>query len=154
MTWARVLVMLHAAAAIVLIGAATHHAIIAWGYVRGRWKVRLGRIYAATVAGAYGATFGLGLLAYPTFRYQVRALVLDRSEPWASNLFDTKENFAALGLPLVAIALGLCRSIGPDLEATGERGLVWAYAACVWLVAAVVWFAVFSGLAITLTRGV
>lgn len=158
MTWARVLVMLHAAAAIVLIGAATHHAIIAWGYLRGRFKVRLGRIYAATVATTYVTTFGLGLLAYPTFRYEVRALFLDRYEPWASNLFDTKENFAALGLPLVAIALGLCRAIGPELAAgrtrEEDRALIWAYAACVWLVAAIVWFAVVSGLAITLTRGV
>lgn len=147
---ARMLVVLHAAAAIVLIGASTHHAIIAWGYVRGRWKLRLGRIYAATVASAYGVTFVLGLLAYPTFRYQVRALFLDRYEVWASNLFETKENFAALGLPLVAIAFGLSRV----LKADDDRALVWSYAVSVWLAAAIVWFAVFSGLAIALTRGV
>lgn len=147
---ARLLVVLHAAAAIVLIGAATHHALIAWGYLRGRFKIRLGRIYAATVAGAYAVTFGLGLLAYPAFRYHVRALVLDRSEVWASNLFDTKESFAALGVPLVALGLGLSRRLQPD----DEPALFWAYAACAWLAAAIVWFDLFSGLAIALTRGV
>jgi len=147
---ARALVVLHAAASIVLIGASTHHAIIAWGYLRGRWKLRLGRIYAATVASAYGATFVLGLLAYPTFRYHVRALYLDRYEAWASNLFETKENFAALGLPLVAIAFGLSRVMTAD----DDRALVWSYALGVWLAAAIVWFAVFSGLVIALTRGV
>jgi hypothetical protein len=146
---ARLLVVLHAAAAIVLIGASTHHALIAWGYVRGRWKLRLGRIYAATVACAYGVTFVLGLLAYPTFRYAVRGLYLDRYEIWASNLFDTKENFAALGLPLVALVFALSRVLTAD----DERALVWAYAACAWLAAAIVWFAVFSGLTIALARG-
>jgi hypothetical protein len=147
---ARLLVILHAAAAIVLIGASTHHAIIACGYVRGRYKPRLARIYAATSASAYAVTFGLGLLAYPTFRYHVRALYLDRYEPWASNLFETKENFAALGLPVVAIAFGLARALA-DAD---DRPLVWCYAASAALTAAIVWFDVFSGLAIALARGV
>src|SRR5690349_115909 len=97
---ARLLVVLHAAAAMVLIGATTHHAIVTVGYLRGRTSVRLGRIYAVVGASAYAVTFLLGLLAYPTFRYQVRGLHLDRDAPWASNLFDIKETFAALGLPL------------------------------------------------------
>ncbi len=146
---ARLLVVLHAAAAIVLIGASTHNAIIAWRAVRGRANRRLARIYAATCACAYAVTFTLGLLAYPTFRYQVRALFLDRYEPWASNLFDTKEDFAALGLPLVAIVFVMSRVRGDD-----DRALAWATAAAVWLVAAIVWFAVFSGLSIALARGV
>jgi hypothetical protein len=148
---ARLLVLLHAAAAIVLIGATTHHALIAWAEARGRARRRLRRIYAATIAGAYGVTFLFGLLAYPTFRYAVRGLYLDRFEPWASNLFDTKENFAALGLPLVAILFVLSRVRGPDED---DRAIAWTYAACAWLVAAIVWFDVFSGLAITMARGV
>ena len=46
---ARALVLLHAAAAIVLIGSTTHHCLIALGYLRGSYKLRLGRIYAATM---------------------------------------------------------------------------------------------------------
>ncbi len=147
---ARVLVVLHAVAAIVLVGASTHHALIAVGYLRGRYKVRLGRIYAATVAVAFVLTFVLGLLAYPTFRYHVRALYFDRYEIWASNLFDTKENFAALGLPLVVAAFVLSRVMNPK----DDRVLAVAYAGFVVLATAIVWFNVISGLAITMTRGV
>src|SRR5688572_29580211 len=99
--WARLLVVLHAAAAIVLIGASTHHALIAIGYLRRSYRVRLARIYAAVVLVAYAATFALGAMAYPTYRYRVRGLYLDWYEVWASNLFDIKENFAALGFPAV-----------------------------------------------------
>ena len=147
---ARALVVLHAMAAIVLVGASTHHAVIALGYLRGSFKVRLGRIYGATVAIAYGVTFAFGLFAYPTFRYHVRGLYLDRFEPWASNLFDTKENFAALGLPVVVCVFVMSRAIDPK----ADRDLVKAYAAFVILTAAIVWFDVISGLAITMTRGV
>jgi len=147
---ARLLVVLHAAAAIVLIGSTTHHALIAVGYLRGRNKVRLGRIYAATLSVAYTVTFVLGLCAYPTFRYHVRALFLDRYEPWASNLFDTKENFAALGLPIVVLVFVMSRVI----DVKEDRLLVRMYAACALLLAAIVWFDVFSGIMITMARGV
>jgi hypothetical protein len=147
---ARLLVVLHAAVAIVLIGATTHHALIAIGYLRGRHKVRLGRIYAATLSVAYLVAFLLGLCAYPTFRYHARALVLDRYEPWASNLFDIKENFAALGLPIVALVFVMSRAI----DVKEDRLLVRMYAACALLVAAIVWFDVFSGIVITMTKGV
>lgn len=147
---ARLLVLLHAAAAIVLVGASTHHAIIAVGYLRGKPKPRLGRIYAAVVAVTYAVTFVFGLLAYPTFRYHTRALYLDRYERWASNLFDMKENFAALGIPLVIGTLLLSRVMDPKTD----RRLVGPYAAFVLLVAFIVWFTVISGLLITMTRGV
>lgn len=147
---ARLLVVLHAIAAIVLLGASTHHAVIAIGYLRGRYRVRLGRIYAATIAASYAVTFVLGLLAYPAFRYHVRALYLDRYEVWAANLFDTKENIAALGLPLVLCAFVLSRVMDPKEDAALARG----YAAFVLLAAAIVWFSVISGLVVTMVRGV
>jgi len=147
---ARLLVVLHAVAAMVLVGAATHHAVVALGYVRGRAQVRLGRIYAATTAVAYVVTFVLGLWAYPTFRYHVRALFLDRAEPWASSWFEVKEYVAALGLPLVVMILGMARSI--DVKA--DRVLVRVYAACAIAVAAIVWFDVLTGLVITMVKGV
>jgi hypothetical protein len=146
---ARLLVVLHAVAAIVLVGAATHHALIAIGYLRGVYKARLARIYAPTVAVTWLITFALGLLSYPTFRYETRAH-LDRYEPWASNLFDLKEHTAALGIPLVLGAFALSRLIDPKQD----RALARAYAAMVVLVAAIVWFDVLSGLLITTTRGV
>jgi hypothetical protein len=149
-TFARVLVLLHAGAAIVLVGATTHHAMIAVGYLRGAFKVRLARIYAATVAVTWLLTFGLGLLAYPTFRCEVRALYLDQHEAWASNLFDIKEHTAALGIPLVIGAFLLSRVLDPKQD----RALARAYAAMVIFVAAIVWFDLFSGLLITMVKGV
>jgi MFS family permease len=149
-SYARLLVLLHAAAAIVLVGASTHHSLIVLGYLRGRFKRRLGRIYAATVAAAYAATFALGLLAYPAFRYHVRGLYLDRHAPWASNLFDVKENFAAIGLPLVLGALLLSRVMDPKTD----RGMLVGYAVMVFLSTAIIWFGVISGLLITMVKGV
>jgi hypothetical protein len=148
--WARVVVVLHAAAAIVLIGAATHHAIVAFGYLRGVHRVRLARIYGATVLGAYAVCFALGAIAYPTYRYRVRGLYLDWYEVWASNLFDIKENFAALGFPAVVVVFVLGRALKPK----DEPALVPCYVALVVFGALLVWFNVFSGLAITLAKGV
>jgi len=147
---ARLLVVLHAIAAIVLVGATTHHALIARAYLRGQYKVRLGKIYAATIAVTYAITFGFGLLAYPTYRYRVRGLYFDRYERWASNLFDMKENFAALGLPLVVALVVLSRVMNPKTD----RALVGGYAAFAFLLTAIVWFDVITGLLITTTRGV
>ena len=145
----RLLVVLHALASVVLIGASTHHALVAIGYLRGRYKVRLGRIYAATVLGAYAVTFLLGALAYPAFRYHVRGLYLDRYAPWASNLFDMKENFAALGLPLVLGVFLLSRVMEPK----EDRAMTMGYAGMVILAALIVWFNVVSGLLITMAKG-
>ena len=146
----RLLVLLHAAAAIVLIGAVTHHAIVAVRYLRGKPKLRLGRIYAAIIAISYAITFAFGLLVYPTFRYHTRALYLDRYERWAANLFDMKENFAALGILLVIAMFVLSRRMDP----AEDKLLVGPYVGFALITAAIVWFDVISGLLITMTRGV
>jgi hypothetical protein len=147
---ARPLVVLHAAVAFALVGAATHHALIAIGYLRGVFKIRLARVYATTVAATWLVTFALGLLSYPTFRITARAAYLDQYEPWASRLFELKEHAAALGIPLVLGAVALSRVFEPKRD----RALARAYAAIVLLAAAIVWFDAFSGLAITLAKGV
>lgn len=147
---ARLWVLAHAAGAVVLVGASTHLFLVTLGYLRGRYKLRLGRIYAATVLVTYLVTFGLGSLAYPTYRYHVRGLYLDRYEVWASNLFDIKENFASIGLPLVLAMFLLSRVMDPK----ADRALLPGYAGAVFLVAAIVWFNVVSGLLITMAKGV
>jgi len=134
----------------VLIGASTHNAIIAIGYLRGKPKPRLGRIYAATIAVTYVITFVFGLLAYPTFRYHTRALYLDRYERWAANLFDMKENFAALGIPFVIAMFVLSRVMNPK----EDRRLIGPYASFALLTAAIVWFSVISGLLLVMVKGV
>jgi hypothetical protein len=147
---ARIVVVFHALGAMALCGAATHHAIVALGYLRGVYKVRLARVYASTVAAIWLATFGVGLLAYPTFRIVVRAAYLDRFEPWASSLFDIKEYFAALGLPLALGVFALSRVIEPK----SDRGQTRVYVAMTVLVAAIVWFELIAGLVITMVKGV
>jgi hypothetical protein len=147
---ARLVVVLHCLAAIALVGAATHHVVIAVGFIRGSAKLRLARIYAATTLVAWLVTFGLGLLAYPAFRYGVRTLYLDANAAWATRLFDVKEYFAALGIPLVVAVYALSRVIEPKLD----RVLVYTYAAFTALIATIVWFDVISGLVITLEKGV
>ena len=147
---AQLLVLLHAVAGLALCGAATHHVVVAWGYGRGAFRVGLARIYAAVSAACYAAVFTLGMLAYPSYRYFVRGLYFDRHVVWAANLFDIKENYAALGLPVVAAVLVLSRSFDPrrDVEL---RSL---YLVLVAAVCAIAWFAGLSGLVITLQRGV
>jgi hypothetical protein len=147
---AKALVLLHAAAAIVLVGSSTHHFLVTLGYLRGNYRVRLGRIYAATVAVTYSITFALGALSYPTYRYHVRGLYLDRYAVWASNLFDMKENFAAIGLPLALGAWALGRVLEPQEDAQ----LLPGYAVMVALTTVVVWFNVIAGLLITMAKGV
>ena len=148
--YAKLLVLLHAAGAIVLVGSSTHHSLVALGYLRGRYKVKLGRIYAAIVAIAYGSTFLLGSLAYPTFRYYVRGLYLDRHAVWATNLFDIKENFASIGLPLTIGAFVLSRVMDPK----EDRPMLPGYAVLVFVATAIGWFNVVSGLLITMAKGV
>lgn len=148
--FARLLVFLHAASAIVLIGSTSHHFLVARGYLRGTYKTRLGRIYAATSATAYATAFLLGSLAYPTYRYHVRGLYLDRYAVWASNLFDIKENLASLGLVPVLGALVLSRVMDPR----EDRALVRGYAAMVFSATVVVWFNVIAGLFVTMAKGV
>ncbi len=147
---ARPLVLLHAVSAMVLVGASTHATVVTVGTMRGRSRERLARLYASVVAIAYLTTMLLGALAYPTYRYRVRGLYFDRYAAWASCLFDIKENFATLGLPLVLGALFLRRSI--SLES--ERHLLGVYAFLVVTSTAIIWFDVLSGLLVTLERAV
>ncbi len=146
---ARPLVVLHAAASIVLVGASTHHLLVVWRHLRWGRGARSNHVHAATVGVTYVITMALGALAYPTFRYHVRALFLDRYEPWASNLFDIKENLATIGLPLALAAWWLGRAFARD-----DREIRAGYAILVTLVTAIVWTDVVAGLTVTLVRGV
>ncbi len=147
---AQLFVVLHAVAALALCGAATHHLVVAVGYLRGVFRTSLARIYGVVTLGCYLAVVGLGSLAYPSYRYFVRGLFFDHHRPWASNLFDIKENLAALGLPLVVGVFLLSRT----LEPREEGALVGPYVALVAGVAGVAWFAALSGLTVALQRGV
>lgn len=147
---ARELVILHTLVAIVLVGAVSHHAIVALRFLRGEYRVRLARIYAATTAVTYLATLALGALAYPTFRVDVRAGYLDAHAPWASWLFERKEDLATLGVPAVIGVWLLARA----LEPRQDRLLLPGYVALVLLTTGIVWFDLTAGLLITMVKGV
>ncbi|MHB1845042.1 MAG: hypothetical protein ACYCWW_09440 [Deltaproteobacteria bacterium] len=147
---AQLLVLLHAVAALALCGAATHHVVVALGYLRGVFRTGLARVYGAVTLGCYLAVFALGSLAYPSYRYFVRGLFLDWHRVWAANLFDIKENVAALGLPLVAGVFVLSRRFDPAKDGS----LIGPYVTLVVSVAAIAWFTALSGLFVTMQRGV
>jgi hypothetical protein len=95
------LVVTHALFGVVLAGSAGH--LLVSGIVRLRspgLPRPMGR-HARLALGAWAMTVGLGLLAYPRYRYFVRGLVLDAKAPWASNVFDLKENLAVFALPVL-----------------------------------------------------
>lgn len=147
----RVLLILHAGASVVLIGAATHHALQMRYYLRGQFKfVRLEKVYAKVISVVYVLTMALGSLLYPTYRVNVRALHLDRDEPFLSRLFDVKEVYASLTLPL-AIALG---ALAFTLRPSEERRLVPIYVVISLVVCSVVWLNVIVGLWVTSVRGI
>jgi hypothetical protein len=149
--YAKPLLVLHALAAFALCGACTHQAIIGIGLLRGRLHLgRLARIYAQLIGALFIVAFGVGLLMYPHYRYHVRGLFLDRYEPWASNLFDMKENLLALGLPFAVCLFVLGRKFDPREEKVLIPFIAFASIALWALVA----FGVVSGVVVTSVKGV
>ena len=147
---AQVFVVLHGLCGLALVGASTHHVVVVVGYLRGRFRVDLARVYAIVTLIGWGVVFGLGCLAYPSYRYFVRGLYLDHHKVWASNLFDIKENFAALGLPIAVFIYLMARRLQPKEEAL----FIGPYAALVFLACGLAWFAAVAGLVVTLQHGV
>jgi hypothetical protein len=149
--FARPLLVVHALAAFALLGACTHQAVIALGLLRGRNHLaRLARVHARTTALLFVLAFSAGLLLYPHYRYRVRGLYLDRYAPWASNLFDLKENLLALGLPL-ALAVAV---LGWRLEPRSGRAVLPVFAGCALGLWGLVLFGSVAGLLVTSVKGV
>ncbi len=147
----RLLLVLHTAGSIVLVGASTHHAMQMRYYLRGQFvRVAQEKRWAKVVASAYVFTFTIGALLYPTYRYHVRGLYLDRFAPTYAGLFDVKEVYASLTL-VVAIGLG---ALAFTLRPAEERWLVRVYAVMSFLVCAVVWLNVVLGILVTSVRGI
>jgi hypothetical protein len=146
----RVLLVLHAAGSIVLIGASTHHALQMRHYFRGVFtRERLEKTYAKVVSVAYVVTFILGAMLYPTYRVNVRAFFLDAHEPSMSALFDLKETYASLTL-VVAVALG---ALALTLRPAKAPALARVYAAMSLIVCGVVWFDCIAGVLVLSARG-
>jgi hypothetical protein len=146
----RLLLLLHAMGAIVLVGAATHHALSMRAYLAGRFeRVALEKRWAKVVSASYVVTFALGALLYPSYRVHVRGAHLDREAPFWSGLFDVKEVYASLTLT-VALGLG---ALAFTLRPAEERALARVYAVMSLVVCAVVWLDVIAGILVTSVRG-
>ena len=116
----RIVVLAHAVGAVLVSGSVGHLGVLGLARLLGK-EVAPGRlaVHARNSLLGLGLTFALGLLAYPHYRVYVRGLVLDRDAPWASNLFDIKENLAAFCLPLALAVLAMERDrAAPRLSAT------------------------------------
>lgn len=147
----RLLLVLHAGGSIVLIGAATHHALQMRHYLAGRLgREKLEKTYAKVVSVTYVFTYVIGALLYPSYRVHVRGLWLERHALGFAELFDLKEVYASLTL-VVAVALG---AMALTLKPSEERALTRVYAVLSFIVCAVVWFNVIAGLLVTSVRGV
>jgi hypothetical protein len=137
---ARELVLVHALAAIVLMGATTHHALVAIGYLRGSFRVRLGRVYATTTLVTYAIVMALGAASYPSFRVRGPAPAM----------FEIKEDLATLAIPAVIAVWWWSRTLDP----ARERRFLPGYLAMVLFTTGAVWFNVTAGLLVTMARGV
>jgi uncharacterized membrane protein len=115
-SFGKALTVVHVLAAMVMLGAVTHQAVVARRALRGRLNPRLARIYGVTGLIACAVTTALGAVIYPTYRYHVRGQYLDHCAVGMSKLFDVKEDFAVFAL-LVATASngrGHCCQRRPD----------------------------------------
>ena len=75
---ARPLLVCHAVAAAVLVGATTHHLLWCRHYLYGRYgQAKAERRFAAICAIAFVTTFVVGNLLYPTYKVRVRAEYFD-----------------------------------------------------------------------------
>ncbi len=95
----KLLLVLHAAVAVALAGAATHNGLLGLSSLRGRPpRVRLERFYPSAVLWLFLASVLIGALLYPSFRVDVRAAYLDEAMPLGTRLFEFKEHLVAMGL--------------------------------------------------------
>lgn len=148
---AKPLLVVHALVAAALLGSCTHAAYELVRYLLSRpRRPKLERIHARLMLFLYSAQFTLGAVLYPTYRVKVRHNYFDAHLPWATNLFDIKEMFAAFGLGLVIVYYLLSRVYDPhDSE---HRKMLGLYAFCGLSVTAIVWFSAISGLLLTTFR--
>ena len=145
----KVLMVLHAAAAIVLIGSATHNGILAVRRLVGRPIRRdLQRLYVQILGCAYLTTFALGLVMYPAFRLGVRATLLDEHIPLATGFFEVKEHWLAIGL----VILGCYWPMSRDIDVARDSHDAWLYHTLGIVLAIIVWFAMPTGLFLAAIR--
>lgn len=150
-SWAKVLLVLHAVTSVVLMGSVGHLGWECWRMLRGTpRRAWLARVHARFGFGIYLLQFVLGVLAYPTYRVRVRDEYFDPVMPWASNLFDIKEIWAAFGLAAFAALFAISFAVRPgDQE---SRPITLAFGSLGVLIFAITAFATVSGFVLVTYR--
>lgn len=144
------LVVLHLLATIVLVGAMTHNLLIVLRYIRGRFgRKKLEYFYVKVSLWAYAVVYALGALAYPAFRINRRAALLDKELPWATGLFEVKGHWGALGLAFLFVYYFLRRSFQPD----EEKEKLFFYIPLCLLLNVILWYKVIVGCYLALLKG-
>jgi hypothetical protein len=96
---ARPLLICHAIAAAVLVGASTHHLLWCRHYVWGNYgRVKAERRFATITTTAFVTTFVLGNLLYPTYKVRVRAEYLDNPPAIAEEVRLRTAQHAVVGV--------------------------------------------------------
>lgn len=152
-SWAKPLLVAHAVTAAALVGSVGHLGFECWKILRGRVRnAWLLRVHARVGFALYVLQFTLGAMAYPTYRVRVRHEHFDVSLPWASNLFDIKEMWAAFGLAAFAAVFAMSFALKP--EDPDQRPLSLGFASLGVLVAGIVAFATVSGFLLVSHRSI
>jgi hypothetical protein len=137
----RLLLILHAVIGAATVAVSTHLALWSVRLARGQTGRRRGvRWFAAVELGLYVTQFALGNVMYPTYKVRVRAAYFDlpgSTLHGVARVFDIKEHWIALGLPLAVCACVLAfiwepkehGRLGGTLLASSAIGV----STCAWL---------------------
>ena len=143
----KVLLVIHGAVSVVLMGSATHHGLCARNlWADGPVRERLLRVYRGVLFFSYIVVGGMGLWLYPSFRTGVRTPQFDAQHSLVHAFFEVKEYCFLFGLlALLGICiLGYRVQLGA-LEQTSRR----LYAVMSLFVMMAVWMLFFVGLSVT-----
>lgn len=152
-SWAKPLLVAHAVNAVALGGSVGHLGYECWKVLRGRVRnAWLLRVHARVGFALYVMQFAIGAMAYPTYRVRVRHDHFDVTLPWATNLFDLKEMWAAFGFAAFAAVFAMSFALKP--EDPDQRPLSVGFASLGLLVAGIVAFATVSGFLLVSYRSI
>ena len=148
--YARFFVLLHALGAIALVGALTHGSVFLH---LSQKRAREGNLKRAArfwpiLWTALLWTLATGSLAYPTYRIRTRADYLEGRFPLPVQLFDLKENYAAVVLALLCACWVLWKLPSESLPRTLLHNSLFHLATLL------SWTAGLSGLWVVLHRGI
>ena len=148
---AKILTVVHGAAAVVLIGSTTHNGIMAVRQLWGRpIRPNLQKTYVSVLGWAFVVTFCLGLLSYPEFRLGVRAAYLDEAVPTGTVFFEIKEHWIGIGLVLLLGYWPMSRTI--DIRERTVDTMLYHVLGVVMV--PIVWMAMWTGLIVTVIKPV